>query len=165
MYLIFAFYLPPQYLRVWWYLLHVAMEDPSVSKAGFIVLSNAKEFTLHIFKTKLGSGVVLSEKIFPIRWRMWHSCHMGAKLYPIVKRALRALMSTFQLETLFFHHGTYEKVVEELSKYSFSRRCIPEDLGECTFAGSVCCIITASYIILNLELVLVYDTLERRRKS
>ena len=110
--------------------MHVAMEDPSVSKAGFVILTNEKQSTLHPFKTKLTRGVVQSEKIFPIRWRMAHLCHLGANIYPLVANAIRALLSPFQRESIFVHNGTDDKVVEELSRYSFSRKCIPEDLGE-----------------------------------
>ena len=111
--------------------MHVAMEDSSASKAGFITLSNDKGWNLRSFSTKLVKCVCQSDKIFPIRWHKWHSCHIGANFYPIVENTLKALMSPFQWETLCFHNGTDDEVVEELtSKYSFNRECIPENLGE-----------------------------------
>ncbi len=101
-----------------------------MSKAGFVILSNKKEFSLHVFKTKLIRGVIQTGKIFPIRWREAHTCHFGANFYPLVESAMRALMSPFQRETFFVHNGTDDEVVEELSKYSFGIKCIPKELGE-----------------------------------
>ena len=120
-----------QHLRVWWYLLHVAMEDPSLAEAGIVIVTNDRSINLSTFSTKLTRGALQSEKLIPIRWCMIHSCHLGANVYSRFASALRVLMSPFQQETHSLHCGTDDEVVEELSsKYSFNRECIPEGLGE-----------------------------------
>ena len=110
--------------------MHVATEDPSLAKAGFVTLANEKAATLGMFSTKLARGILHAEELIPSRWRAAHSCHLGANVYPRLASALRALMNHFQ-RNLVLHGGTDDEVVEELtSKYSFNRECIPENLGE-----------------------------------
>ena len=45
-----------QKIKVWWYLLHVAMEDPSVRKNGFVLLTNLTDANLKNFDTQWALG-------------------------------------------------------------------------------------------------------------
>ena len=47
--------------KVWWYLIHVAMENPSVRKHGFVLLGNDKDMKLrHMDPGKVRVCIVLS---------------------------------------------------------------------------------------------------------
>jgi len=47
-----------QVLMVWWYFIHVAVENfPSVRKKGFILLGNDKDMRLRHFHPRRGLGV------------------------------------------------------------------------------------------------------------
>ena len=45
--------------KVWWYLTHVAMENPSVRKHGFVLLGNDKDMKLCHMHPSRGLGVYL----------------------------------------------------------------------------------------------------------
>ena len=49
-----------QVVKVWWYLTHVAMENPRVRKHGFVLLGNDKDMKLRHFYPKrvLGKSIL-----------------------------------------------------------------------------------------------------------
>jgi len=51
--------------KVWWYLIHVAMENPSVRKHGFVLLGNDKDMKLKHMDPGRGLGVyILFESLY-----------------------------------------------------------------------------------------------------
>mmetsp|Transcript_17773 Transcript_17773/g.31317 ORF Transcript_17773/g.31317 Transcript_17773/m.31317 type:complete len:393 (-) Transcript_17773:188-1366(-) len=116
-------------IQVWWYLLHVAMENPSVTKKGFIILANSKNSRLNNFDGKWTLAASYSgDRDFPIRWRMAHVCHANA-VFPLVASAVKAVLSLEQRKSFLLHNGSNERVLESLSEYLLPIHCIPTDLG------------------------------------
>lgn len=50
-----------QKLRVWWYLCHIACENPTARKNGFIILGNVREYRIIHYDSRYTSG----EREFP----------------------------------------------------------------------------------------------------
>mmetsp|Transcript_38727 Transcript_38727/g.71017 ORF Transcript_38727/g.71017 Transcript_38727/m.71017 type:complete len:370 (+) Transcript_38727:324-1433(+) len=118
-----------QKIQVWWYLLHVAMENPSVTKKGFIILANSKNSRLNNFDGKWTLAACSSgDRDFPIRWRMAHVCHANA-VFPLVASAVKAVLSLEQRKSFLLHNGSNERVLDSLSEYFLPIHCIPTDLG------------------------------------
>lgn len=116
-------------IKVWWYLLHVAMENPSVSKKGFIILTNSRDSRISQHDSKWYLAACSSgDRDFPILWKMAHVCHANA-VFPIVASAVKAILSPEQRESFILHSGSNERVLESLSEYSLSADCIPTHLG------------------------------------
>jgi len=118
-----------QKIPVWWYLLHVAMENPEVKKKGFIILANSREARLNNFDGEWSLAACFSgDRDFPIRWRMAHVCHANA-VFPYVASAVKAFLSPKQRKSFILHNGSNDRVLESLSEYHLSANCIPVDLG------------------------------------
>jgi len=46
-------------IQLWWYLMHIGLENPSIRKNGFIMLSNDTNMGLRNFQPKLALGMFL----------------------------------------------------------------------------------------------------------
>lgn len=123
-----------QKLRVWWYIVHAALEDPSAREAGFVLLANGRDAQLRDFCPTFAVGVCTSINMFPIQWRAAHICCCDTALYGMISSGIRAAMSLEQRETLHVHGCSGESLVKNLSLHSFQKGCIPKDLGENSFA-------------------------------
>ena len=117
-------------IRVWWYLLHVVMEDEIALRNGFIIISNAKGTSLSNFDSKSTAAICTSHKIFPIRWCQIHCCHSNP-VFPLVASIVKAVLSREQRESFVLHNGTCEQVLESLTANGITRECVPTDLGGC----------------------------------
>ena len=118
-----------QTLQVWWYLIHVAMENPSVRKNGFIMLGNIKEMRLRHFNPKRVLAMLKSgENYFPIRLQSLDLCNPMI-IYPLVAPVVKAMLSLRLRQLLMVHRGTSERVLESLNACSLPNYCIPTNLG------------------------------------
>jgi len=116
-------------LRVLWYLLHVATQNPTVRKEGYVVLTNSRGVKLKAFDPKFSSqAAVLCDRAFPIRWYRVHVCQANA-VFPMISNAIKAILSKMQRQTFLLHNGSEERVLETLEETGVPRHCVPTDLG------------------------------------
>mmetsp|Transcript_5297 Transcript_5297/g.7729 ORF Transcript_5297/g.7729 Transcript_5297/m.7729 type:complete len:432 (+) Transcript_5297:151-1446(+) len=116
-------------VRVWWYLVHVAMNDDVALRNGFIIISNARSTTLNNFDAKTTAAICTSgDRFFPIRWRQTHCCHTNP-VFPLVAAMVKSVLSKEQRETFVLHNGTCEQVLESFREEGIPKECLPTDLG------------------------------------
>ncbi|KAL7483567.1 hypothetical protein ACHAW6_009200 [Cyclotella cf. meneghiniana] len=116
-------------VRVWWYLIHLLIENPVARKRGFIVLSNAKDSSMNNFDTCSVKGICRSSDcMFPIRWKTCHVCHANP-IFPIVSKFVRAFLSANQRDSFMIHDGSTEAVLNSLATFHLTRECLPNELG------------------------------------
>eukprot|EP00804_Cyclotella_cryptica_P010922 CCRYP_018969-RB/>CCRYP_018969-RB protein AED:0.18 eAED:0.18 QI:628/1/1/1/1/1/5/1207/438 len=116
-------------VRVWWYLIHLLMENPIAIKRGFVVLSNAKDSSMNHFDTCSVKGICYaSDCMFPIRWKICHVCH-SSHVFPLVSKVVRTVLSLHQRKNFILHDGSTETVLGSLARFDLTRECLPHDLG------------------------------------
>mmetsp|Transcript_4360 Transcript_4360/g.6684 ORF Transcript_4360/g.6684 Transcript_4360/m.6684 type:complete len:431 (+) Transcript_4360:81-1373(+) len=116
-------------VRIWWYLVHVAMEDDVALRNGFVIVSNARNTSLTNFDAKSTAAICTSgDRFFPIRWRQTHCCHTNP-VFPLVAAMVKSVLSQEQRETFVVHNGTCEQVVESFREKGILKECLPTDLG------------------------------------
>ena len=116
-------------VRLWWYLLHIAMEDEVALKNGFIIISNARNTSLNNFDPKTTAAICTSgDRIFPIRWRQTHCCHSNP-VFPLVAGMVKAVLSRNQRDTFILHNGQPYAVLQSLSANGIPKECLPSELG------------------------------------
>ena len=116
-------------VRLWWYLLHIAMEDDVARKNGFIIISNARNTSLNNFDPRVTAAICTSgDRIFPIRWRQTHCCHSNP-VFPLVAGMVKAVLSRNQRDTFILHNGQPDAVLQSLSANGIPKECLPTELG------------------------------------
>ena len=94
---------------------------------GFVVVSNDKDVELRHFDASIVVPFFLSARYFPIKWQGIHCCNL--KIFPIIAKGVKAMLSMSQRQIFMIHNGTTEQVLESLAACSISKRCIPVDMG------------------------------------
>lgn len=117
-------------LMVWWYLIHVAVENfPSVRKKGFILLGNDKDMRLRHFHPRRGLVMIKSgEKDFPVQLQSIHLCNPMA-VFPLVATAAKVILPMRLRQNLTIHTGSSDEVLESLASCSIPSSCIPICMG------------------------------------
>lgn len=116
-------------VRIWWYLVHVAMEDDVALRNGFIIISNARNTSLSNFDAKSVSAICTSgDRLFPIRWRHTHCCHTNP-IFPLVAAMVKSVLSKEQRKTFVLHNGNTEEVLESFREEGIPKECLPTDIG------------------------------------
>jgi len=105
------------------------MQNPAVQKNGYIILTNSRGTHLSAFDTRFScQATTIMDRAFPIQWKMLHVCHTNA-VFPLVSRALKAMLSKMQRQCFLLHNGLDEMVLETLSEHGLPEHCVPRDLG------------------------------------
>lgn len=116
-------------IRIWWYLVHVAMEDDEALRNGFIIVSNARNTSLTNFDARSTAAICTSgDRFFPIRWRQTHCCHTNP-VFPLVAAMVKSVLSQEQRDTFVLHNGTSEQVIESFRENGIPKHCLPTDIG------------------------------------
>lgn len=116
-------------VRIWWYLVHVAMEDDVALRNGFIIISNARNTSLSNFDAKSVSAICTSgDRLFPIRWRQTHCCHTNP-IFPLVAAMVKSVLSKEQRKTFVLHNGNTEEVLDSFREEGIPKECLPTDIG------------------------------------
>lgn len=115
-------------IRIWWYLIHVAMDDDEALRNGFIIVSNARNTSLTNFDARSTAAICTSDRIFPIRWRQTHCCHTNP-VFPLVASMVKSVLSQEQRESFVLHNGTCEQVIESFRVNGVPKECLPTDMG------------------------------------
>jgi len=117
------------YLKVLWYLIHVALENIETQKKGIIALNyprgvdilKQKDLTMvYMFGTLKG--------VAPIHLSAYHCCHppkWTKAFLPFVHLILGKRLS----QRIVFHSGSDEDVLKCLQRYGFSKEDLPIEVG------------------------------------
>eukprot|EP00571_Detonula_confervacea_P006130 CAMPEP_0172314744 /NCGR_PEP_ID=MMETSP1058-20130122/23296_1 /TAXON_ID=83371 /ORGANISM="Detonula confervacea, Strain CCMP 353" /LENGTH=498 /DNA_ID=CAMNT_0013028685 /DNA_START=66 /DNA_END=1562 /DNA_ORIENTATION=+ len=116
-------------LRVIWYIMHVAMEDPATRDNGFVLIVYPKQCTPEqIDRDIIAKGSAIIGSVMPLPWRGFHICHPCSsynKYFPLVKM----LSPTEIKDNIAVHFGTDEHVLQCMASYSLPADRLPKELG------------------------------------
>lgn len=116
-------------LKVWWYLIHIALENENCRKNGFVILGNDKDMRLKHFHPRRGLGMIKSGiNYFPIQLQAVHLCNPMA-VFPLVATAAKVVMPIRLRQTVTIHTGSSEEVLKSLASCSIPGTCIPICMG------------------------------------
>ena len=113
-----------------WYYLDILMHNPDIQKTGFVLVVNASGRSVKHYQPKFASQGAINYRIFPMQLKMVHMCYCSLA-FPLLAKAIKAVLSLVQRNTFLLHHGSGEKVLESLSEYDLPRHCLPTTMGEC----------------------------------
>mmetsp|Transcript_22269 Transcript_22269/g.53941 ORF Transcript_22269/g.53941 Transcript_22269/m.53941 type:complete len:487 (-) Transcript_22269:266-1726(-) len=116
-------------LRVIWYILHVAMEDPLTKENGFVLIVYPKKCTPEqINRDIIAKGTAIVGSLMPLPWRGFHICHPCSsynKYFPLVKM----LAPTSIKDNIAVHFGTDEHVLQRMASYSLPADRLPTEVS------------------------------------
>jgi len=116
-------------LRVIWYIMHVAKEDPIIRENGFVLIVYPKLCTPEqIDRDIIAKGTTIIGSVMPLPWRGFHICHPCSsynKYFPLVKM----LSPTRIKDNIAVHFGTEEHVLECMAGYALPAERLPTELG------------------------------------
>lgn len=115
-------------LRVVWYVMHVAVEDPGIRANGFVIIVHPNDSTPEEIQPELIVRTAIIGSVIPLRWKGLHICHPCSsynKYFPLVKMLAPSEMK----DNMVVHFGTGEHVLECLSEHGMCADRIPTALG------------------------------------
>jgi len=116
-------------LRVIWYIMHVAKEDPIINENGFVLIVYPKQCTPEqIDRNFIAKGTTIIGSVMPLPWKGFHICHPCSsynKYFPLVKM----LSPTRIKDNIAVHFGTDEHVLECMEGYALPADRLPTELG------------------------------------
>ena len=123
--------LSPLQHRVFWYLVHVAMEDVSVLRKGIVLLIYPQEARLDQFDHQLWRSISDSCMYsLPIQWRSTHIIHPN-RFFSIIHPLFMSTLPQPVQDRVIVHSGTKMKVLANLLRYCLPWDRIPSDVGGC----------------------------------
>ena len=106
--------------RVFWYMAHVAVEDPKILQAGVVLVIYPQEARLDQFDHSLWNTIADScSYSLPICWRATHIVHPN-RFFSIIHPVFMASIPQNVQDRVVVHSGTKMKVLANLLRY-----CLP----------------------------------------
>jgi len=116
-------------LRVFWYVVHIALETETTQKRGIILIVMSKYASHSQFDTKLSRMISDTMKgCLPARIGSFQVCHppiFFSLIYPIIKY----LLGSYLRERIRLNRGSDDIVIKSLQQYGLPLESIPSDLG------------------------------------
>jgi hypothetical protein len=117
--------------RVFWYMAHVAVEDPKILETGVVLVIYPQEARLDQFDHSLWNTIADSCRYsLPITWRATHIVHPN-RFFSIIHPVFMASLPQDVQDRVVVHSGTKMKVLANLLRYSLPWDKIPSDIGGC----------------------------------
>ena len=117
--------------RVFWYMMHVAMQDTNILQRGMVVLIYPQEARLDQFDHSLWTSISSSLKYaFPIPWRSTHIVHPN-RFFSIIHPVFMSSLPRDVQDRVVVHSGTKMKVLANLLRYCLPWDRIPAEIGGC----------------------------------
>ncbi|KAL7445093.1 hypothetical protein ACHAXM_011821 [Skeletonema potamos] len=117
--------------RVFWYMAHVAVEDPKILEAGVVLVIYPQEARLDQFDHSLWNAVADScIYSLPMRWRATHIVHPN-RFFSIIHPVFMSSLPQDVQDRVVVHSGTKMKVLANLLRYCLPWDKIPSDIGGC----------------------------------
>uniref|UniRef100_A0A7S4IZC4 CRAL-TRIO domain-containing protein n=1 Tax=Odontella aurita TaxID=265563 RepID=A0A7S4IZC4_9STRA len=116
-------------LRVFWYLIHVATEDPVIRRRGVVFMMYPRHGAWHQFDASLfRSMAMLGFKYMCPMTRAVHLCHPG-HMFHIINPILKFIFDGRLRKRFKVHIGTEEAVLSNLRGFGLARDILPSELG------------------------------------
>jgi hypothetical protein len=124
-----SIYTIQRYIKAFWYLIHVILENEETAKKGLIGI----DFQDSISLAKADTNLVFAchecfKSVLPLRMSAYHICQPApfmAMMWPVVKY----IFGDRIFKRTHLHYGTPEKVLKSLHKFGLDDADIPEALG------------------------------------
>jgi hypothetical protein len=117
-------------LRVFWYMLHVALSDPMVQKHGIVVLVNTRHMTYHNFNRHLTQSMLSAMKAaVPVRISAFFIAYPSPILSMILPIA-KAVMNERMRKRIVMVGSSENEILQTLYKsYGLRQDMLPTDVG------------------------------------
>lgn len=117
--------------RVFWYMVHVAIEDPNVLQRGVVMLIYPQEARLDQFDHSLWNSIAEScRNSLPVCWRSTHIVHPN-RFFSIIHPVFMSTLPKNVQDRVVVHSGTKMKVLANLLRYCLPWDRIPSEIGGC----------------------------------
>ena len=119
-------------LRVAWYVIHQASKEESAQKAGFVLLVDARQYTIHRFDRKLAKLLVDGwVHVIPIRLRALHICCSSHRsIFEFVCPALKLIIGkVIRCRTIVHFSEDVKEILFDLEDYGINEKNLPTSLG------------------------------------
>jgi len=117
--------------RVFWYMAHVAVENPKILETGIVLVIYPQEARLDQFDHSLWNTIADSCRYsLPISWRATHIVHPN-RFFSIIHPVFMASLPQDVQDRVVVHSGTKMKVLANLLRYCLPWDKIPSDIGGC----------------------------------
>mmetsp|Transcript_23235 Transcript_23235/g.54806 ORF Transcript_23235/g.54806 Transcript_23235/m.54806 type:complete len:496 (-) Transcript_23235:53-1540(-) len=118
-------------VRVFWYIIHCAMQDTSCLQNGIIMLMYPQEARLDQFDHALWNEVSKCLALdLPVRWRSTHIVHPN-RFFSIIHPVFMSSLPQNVQDRVVVHQGTKMKVLANLLRYALPWDKIPQEIGGC----------------------------------
>uniref|UniRef100_A0A7R9VW06 CRAL-TRIO domain-containing protein n=1 Tax=Pseudictyota dubia TaxID=2749911 RepID=A0A7R9VW06_9STRA len=116
-------------LRVVWYLLHIANENPSGRRCGMVGLIHPKHASINQFDPVLHRSVLaLLDDFSPVIGRAIHLCHPDPRFH-VYSYVQKFQFGSKMRKRFQVHYGSTENVLNKLSSFGLGRERLPCELG------------------------------------
>jgi len=117
--------------RVFWYMAHVAVENPKIFETGVVLVIYPQEARLDQFDHSLWNTIADSCRYsLPISWKATHIVHPN-RFFSIIHPVFMASLPQDVQDRVVVHSGTKMKVLANLLRYCLPWDKIPSDIGGC----------------------------------
>ena len=119
-------------LRVAWYVIHQVSKEESAQKAGFVLLVDARQYTILCFDRKLAKLLVHNwVHVIPIRMRALHICCSSHRsIFEIVCPALKLIVGkVIRCRTIIHFSEDVKEILFDLEDYGINKKNLPTSLG------------------------------------
>lgn len=117
--------------RVFWYMAHVALENPKILETGVVLVIYPQEARLDQFDHSLWNTIADSCRYsLPISWRATHIVHPN-RFFSIIHPVFMASLPQDVQDRVVVHSGTKMKVLANLLRYCLPWEKIPSEIGGC----------------------------------
>jgi len=118
-------------VRVFWYMVHCAIEEPSVLQHGIVMIIYPQEARLDQFDHSLWNAVANSlYDVLPVRWRSTHVIHPN-RFFSIIHPVFMSSLPQNVQDRVIVHQGTKMKILANLLRYCLPWESIPTEIGGC----------------------------------
>eukprot|EP00566_Odontella_aurita_P008295 CAMPEP_0113560844 /NCGR_PEP_ID=MMETSP0015_2-20120614/19655_1 /TAXON_ID=2838 /ORGANISM="Odontella" /LENGTH=651 /DNA_ID=CAMNT_0000462591 /DNA_START=1268 /DNA_END=3220 /DNA_ORIENTATION=- /assembly_acc=CAM_ASM_000160 len=116
-------------IRVFWYLIHIATENPVVRRRGVVFIIYPRHGAWHQFDPPLFRSLfALGFKYMCPVGRSIHLCHPDS-MFHIINPILKLLFGDRLRKRFKVHYGTDEAVLSSLEEFGLLRDILPSELG------------------------------------
>ena len=115
-------------LRIIWYYVHASIEDESVQRTGFVMMSNFNVTKLsHFNRAKARAQFLHVQNVLPMKVRAIHACHVPKFVDEWILPTIKFLVGKrLRLRLLVHNSSTLPK---ELVKHGFKTENLPDCVG------------------------------------
>lgn len=124
----FSQYSFEQEMQAMWYLFETVIENAISSKAGVVILSDLRNYTINSYSLKIATLFFPLLSVLPTRVRAIHLCYPNPIVSALLPLSKRFMTRSLRLR-LVVHEPSPITLCSSLNRYCFPADRIPVDLG------------------------------------